>query len=419
MFLALTPAMPAASFVGDVGPTPDPANWFRTSLYSSDVGTTINAAKASIYKDDYVIVIDDSAGTSSYVSKELFDDTSAEATAKFLLVEGGVLANQLTPLVIKGPSGGNRTVQFDLGDAQVGTIEVLPSFSTEVLHEVHIEGVGASQQYVSTVETRNALALEHLYLVKLQVGGYVYADGAAGDGAAGDSGSSGGNIIDGTAGTNGTNGDYSNPATNGTDGESVSTDSSGGTGNSGENGSLHAVRNIYLNGCSIENLSARNSNGGAGGEGGTGQSCWGGAGGSGGDSIYYSDYPSPGNGGNGGNGTCSSNGGSGGNGGAANQTVCTTHGQGAPSTVTYYYKTAYGGAGGSGGSKGMGTGGAGGAAGNGYDDESPPGVVSTGNPGTAGTGSSTGTNGSNGTAGANYVRALSDPNNKITFTNQY
>jgi hypothetical protein len=419
MFLALTPAMPAASFIGGAGPTPDPANWFRTSLYSSDVATTLNAAKASIYKDDYVIVIDDTAGTSPNTSKELFDDTSAEATAKFLQVEGGMLQAQLTPLVIKGPTGGNRTVQFDLGNSQVGTIEVLPSFSTEILHQVHIEGVGATQQVVATVETRGALALEHLYLVKLQVTGDVYADGGAGNGAAGDSGSSGGDIIYGAAGTNGTNGNYSEPATNGTDGESVSTDSSGSTGNSGENGSLHAVRNIYLNGCSVATLHSQNSNGGNGGEGGAGQSCHGGAGGAGGDSIYYSDYPSPGNGGNGGNGTCSSNGGAGGQGGAANQTVCTTHGQGSPSTVTYYYKTASGGSGGIGGSKGVGTGGAGGAAGNGYDDESPPGIISTGNPGTAGTGSSTGTNGANGTAGSNYVRALSDPNNKITFTNQY
>jgi hypothetical protein len=409
-------SLPFARMPTAAGGGGEPLNWFRTSLNSDDFDATLAAALASEHADDYVLVVDSINAGINNVDKDLFISGSAAATAELRMeAPGSITTWGNGKLNIAGPASGERTLSLDM-DITIPVVAIVANQGSEIVGTVRIEGVGETKQAISNIEA--AWQTEELHLTHLNVTN-VFADGSEGDGESGETGANGGDIINGAAGSNGTNGDYnSTPATNGADGESVSTSSHGSAGGAGSAGGNRAVQDIYLNGCLIDTLRARNSNGGTGGSGGQGQSCFGGAGGVGGDSFYYGDYPTPGNGGNGGNGTCSSNGGAGGSGGNANQTVCTTHGQGSPSTVSAYYKTASGGSGGIGGSKGVGTGGAGGAAGNGYDDESPPGVISTGNPGTTGTGSSTGTNGANGTAGSNYVRALSDPNNKITFTNQ-
>lgn len=409
--------MPAASFVGDVGPTPDPANWFRTSLHSDDFDTTLAAAKASAYKDDYVLVVDTASLGIPSSSRELFDGDSSVATAAIITDGTGSVSSIGGSFIVKGPTNGNRTVQFNLPSITVPVVELQLNSSSQVIKDLHIEGIGNSQQNISDIETRNAWELEDLHLVNLNVSN-VFADGSTGDGQAGDSGTSYG-IIYGNSGADGADGTYSISAGNGGDGDSISTSQHGDNGASGYSGGHRAVENIYLNGCTISYLHARNANGGAAGNGGDGESAHGGNGGSGGDSMYYGEYPAPGNGGNGGNGTANSNGGNGGNGGNADQTTCTTFGQGAPSTVTFYYKTAYGGGAGSGGSKGTGYGGTGGGGGVGYDDESPPGIVSYGSAGNYGYGYSNGTNGSAGSTGSNFVRVLHDPNNKITFTTEY
>jgi hypothetical protein len=393
----------------------DPLNWFRTSLHSDDFDTTLVAAKNSAYKDDYVLVVDTaSLSIPSYV-RELFDGDSSEATAAIIIADSGSVSSFGGSLIVKGPTDGNRTVQFNLPSITVPVVELQLNGSSQVIKDLHIEGIGNTQQNITDIETRNAWELEDLHLVNLNVAN-VYADGSTGDGAAGDSGTSYG-IIYGNSGADGTDGTFSSSAYNGGNGDSISTSQHGGNGNSGNSGGHRAVENIYLNGCTIYQLYARNANGGGGGNGGDGESAHGGNGGAGGDSRSDGDYPTPGDGGAGGDGTANSNGGNGGSGGNADQTTCTTFGQGAPSTVTFYHKTAYGGGPGSGGYKGTGYGGNGGVGGIAYDAELNQ--TAYGSAGSNGTGSSTGSNGSAGSAGSNFVRVLHDPNNKITFITQF
>lgn len=406
MFLALTPAMPAASFVGDVGPTPDPANWFRTSLHDDNFDTTLTAALASEYADDYVLVIDTNNISILAGDKDLFVSGSTEATAEIRMDSpGSILTWNNAKLNIAGPAIGTRTLSLDV-NYTIPTVAIVANQGAENVGTVYIEGIGGSKQTITEIEA--AWQTEELHLTHLDLG-YVHAQGVAGA-SVGESGTS----VDSVYGSNGATGSHADEwsaAGNGGNGGSAAVYDDATNGGTGDNGISRAVEHIYLNGCIINYLYAYNGPGAAGGTGGNAGSAYGGNGGNGGDGS--ANYPNGGNGGNGGDATCNSNSGGGGQGGNAYVHDCYTHGQGAHSTVTYYYKTGAGGAGGSAGAMGSAVAGTGGYTG---------GFAEGGSAGSAGANGSAYSNfitGSSGSAGNSSVRLLDDPNNKITFTNQY
>lgn len=389
-----------------VGASGDPANWFRTSLYSNDFDSTLAAALSSAYADDYVLVVDTATLDLTSTPKVMFPSGSSESVAEVIFDGAGSIFYWPSGATfdIAGPAIGNRTLRLNVPGVTIPTINVIANDSAEIVGDVYIEGIGGSQQPISDVSVH--WAVEHLHLVNLNASN-VFASGANGDateyGTSGDSPTA----VYGNHGVNGTDADFSMPATGGTDGDSAEGSESGSAGGSGTMGNNRAVEHIYLNGCLIGSLYARNSNGSAGGNGGSGQMVYGGNGGNGGNGSE--NYPDGAPGGNGGSASATGNGGNGGSGGDAYQYDCYTHGTGSPSQVNAYYGIAYGGSGGAGGSKGLAVGGASGSGGAPYGEGNP------GPSGSAGSSSSTGQDGTSGTSGANCTRILDDPDNKITF----
>lgn len=389
------------------GVAPDPANWFRTSLHNNDFDTTLTAALTSEHADDYVLVIDTVNLGMTGGGKTLFPSYETVATAEIRMESPGSISTwNNAPLNIAGPVNGERILRLNL-DYSIPTVSIVPNNGTEIVGTVRIEGTGETKQEFTEIIC--AWQVQYLHLTHLDTL-YVYAHGDLA-GSAGDNGASGSSVYgnNGSAGADAV--DSSFPAGNGTAGESVSTSNSGASGSAGANGNSRAVEQIYLNGCIINSLFAYNSPGSAGGVGGDAGYAYGGNGGAGGNGS--TEYPDGGDGGNGGDAAVSGVGGSGGSGGNAYSHSCYTHGQGAHSTVTYYYKTGTGGLGGVGGSAGSAYPGSGGAGGN-----PAPGGLS-GISGTSGTSTNTSTAGSNGANGSSSVRLLSDNQNKITFLNQY
>jgi hypothetical protein len=393
--------MPTAS-----GGGADPLNWFRTSLHDNNFDTTLTAALASEYADDYVLVIDTNNISILAGDKDLFVSGSTEATAEIRIESpGSILIWNNAKLNIAGPAVGTRTLSLDV-NYTIPTVAIVANQSAENVGTVYIEGIGGSKQTIADIEA--AWQTEELHLTHLDLGN-VYAQGVAGA-SVGESGTS----VDSVYGSNGSNGSHADEfsaAGNGGNGDSATVDDDATSGGTGDNGISRAVEHIYLNGCIINNLYAYNGPGAAGGTGGNAGSAYGGNGGNGGDGS--ANYPNGGNGGNGGDAYCYSNSGGGGNGGNAYVHDCYTHGQGAHSTVTSYYKTGAGGAGGAAGATGTAVAGTGGSGG---------GFVEGGSAGSAGANGTVYTNfitGSSGSAGNSSVRLLDDPNNKITFTTQY
>lgn len=399
-------SLPFARMPTAAGGGPDPLNWFRTSLHSNDFDTTLAAALASEHADDYVLIIDTALTSITGGGKDLFISGSSAATAEIRMESpGSILIWNNAPLNVAGPSAGERVLRLDI-NYSVPTVSIVPNQGAEIVNNVRIEGTGEAKQELTEIIC--AWQVQHLHLTHLDAL-VVHAEGDP-VGSTGDSGASASSVY-GNAGSAGSDADGFSVAGTGMAGESVSTSESGASGNAGVNGNSRAVEQIYLNGCLIDSLFAYNSPGSSGGSGGNAASAYGGNGGNGGNGSEA--YPDGGNGGNGGDATVSGSGGSGGAGGNAYTHDCYTHGQGAHSTVSYYYKTGSGGSGGAGGSAGNAYPGNGGSGGN-------PGTGGiSGTSGASGASTNTSTAGSNGASGSSSVRLLSDPSNKITFTNQY